>query len=101
MKEEKKTFSSYGGGFHITFKNGVTLSTQYSVGNYCENRGGLGDDFGRDKVFNSNNCEIAIWDKEGEFLTKKILPDNGDDVKGWVELEEWFEILQKCKEYKE
>jgi hypothetical protein len=94
-----------GKGFLITFKNGVTLSTQIGYYNYCDNY--FSDDKSFDKIqelvnkndWESKNCEIAIWDKDGNWLTDKIL-NIGDDVCGYVELDEWLEILEKCKNYK-
>ncbi len=92
-----------GKGFHITFPNGVTLSTQFGYGNYCDNHDieiGV-----RTQKVESQNAEIAIWDKEGTWLTGKAYEEKsnkeiGDDVKGYVEIEEWLEIVDWCREYK-
>jgi hypothetical protein len=89
-----------GKGFHITFPNGVTLSTQIGYENYCENYK-ITEDF--EKQINKNDweskdCEIAIWDKN-RWLTNKIL-NNGDDVEGHVKIDRWLEIFEKCKNYK-
>lgn len=39
--------------------------------------------------------EIAILDKEGEFVTRDHITDIDDDVKGWVGREEILEIIEK------
>jgi len=36
----KKFRITHNKGFHITFPNGLTLSTQFGGGNYCENHMG-------------------------------------------------------------
>jgi hypothetical protein len=90
----KITFSK---GFHITFPNGVTLSTQFGWGNYCENRDMSSRETPDPLV--SKNAEIAIWNEKEEWITDEILK-NGDMVQGYVDIVEWLEIIEKCKNYK-
>ncbi|MBE9541538.1 MAG: hypothetical protein IMF01_04400 [Proteobacteria bacterium] len=95
---------TYCKGFHITFPNGLTLSTQFGSGNYCDNHDieiGV-----KTQKVKSQNVEIAIWDKEGAWLTKQTYEEKfnkeiGDDVAGYVEIEEWLEIVDWCREYKQ
>jgi hypothetical protein len=88
-------------GFHITFPNGLTLSTQFGGGNYCDNHDieiGV-----KMQNLESQNVEIAIWDKEGTWLTRQAYEEKcnkeiDDDVEGYVEIEEWLEIVDWCRE---
>lgn len=107
-----------GKGFHLTFPNGVTLSTQIGGGNYCSNR-----DYPitpmpyTDKNYLKNimelppssNCEIMVWIGEGDdqkTLTRKItkrtckMACGDDDVIGYVGFEDWLKIVNWCKNYK-
>ena len=90
-------------GFHITFSNGITLSTQIGGGNYCDNC-----DFtiGREHTESKMQCanaEIAIWEDDGKWVTdqmyKEIFPekDYSDDVIGYIGIEEWLKIVEWCK----
>jgi hypothetical protein len=73
-----------GKGFQITFENGHTLSVMFGAGNYCFNRGErmpLPGDEPRDH--RSPNAEIAVWDRDGEWVRLEGVHE-GDDVVGWV-----------------
>jgi hypothetical protein len=53
-----------GKGFHITFKNGWTISVQFGGGNYCDNYD--------KRIYSeycgpSSNAEIAAWKGETWF----------------------------------
>ena len=76
-------------GFHLTFKNGMTISVQFGIMNYC-NR--VSDD-----VPESPNSEIAIWDKEGTWY------DFGSDqVKGYCspdEVANWIHIVSFASDF--
>lgn len=90
-----------GKGFTIDFPNGVCLSTQFGAANYCENKDNF-EDFDVGKYIEyipCKNVEIAIWDNKGVWITKKIL-NHDNDVKGWVEIDEWLDIFDKCRNYK-
>lgn len=45
------------------------------------------------------NCEIAIWDKGGEFVTNRFINCEGDDVKGYLSTDEVADIIYKVKNY--
>lgn len=91
-------------GFHITFENGITLSTQFGGGNYCSNRDiNIGSESSENKL-QSRDAEIAIWDAHGKWLTQQAYKETfdeaiGDDVKGYVKIEEWLKILNWCQAY--
>lgn len=97
-----------GKGFHLTFPNGITLSTQIGAGNYCVNHNQEISEELETKAKNldvrSCNCEIAIWDKDGKWITKEMNTDlfnneYPDDVMGYVEIEDWLKIFDWCKNY--
>lgn len=98
---KKKTFRTCDNkGFHITFPNGVTLSTQFGWANYCENYDGPMPDFkSRPPDTRSDDAEIAIIGPNGKWLTRKF-KDNGDDVIGHAKFDEWLEAFQFCLKWK-
>jgi len=88
-------------GFHITFPNGVTVSTQFGAGNYCDNHYELLKlDEERKDTF-SSDCEIGVWRGEesewctGEVLRAAELTDTyGQDVVvGYVTPTDWLKIV--------
>jgi hypothetical protein len=79
-----------GKGFHITFKNGYTVSVQFGPGNHCEHKD---RDFGHDSsavcgAEGSESAEIAVMDPNGDFISWK-----GDDVLGWQSAEDLLNIM--------
>ena len=66
-----------GVGATHTFDNGITISVQAGSGPYSTPREDLtsSDDF--------VSFEVAMWDEDGEWVTKDFVPDAGDDVLGW------------------
>ena len=93
-------------GFHITFKNGVTVSVQFGIGNYCQHHNsdikiGVEKEF---RKWESKNAEVAIWNKNGEWITKKcpyLDVAEYDDVAGYVSTDEIIDVLTWAKNYKE
>ena len=81
-----------GKGIHFTFENGVTASLQLGEYNYCNQLelDGL--------TAHAENCEVAAWDKNGNWITRQY-KDNGDDVIGYVKPDEIPYFLQWCKNY--
>jgi len=102
--KEKKSFEITNKGMHLTFPNGVTVSVQWGIGNYCDNKdfnpGDIRDMY--NNLFTSNEAEVAIFDKEGNWITRKYTQDKdmyADDVLGYVDILEFFEILEWAKDY--
>ena len=63
-------------GMHITCKNGNVVSVQWAPGSYCEKyKQSL---YSPDVTFDSEDGEIAIWDKDGNWHGFEY-----DDVLGW------------------
>ena len=98
-----------GKGFHLKFDNGLILSVQIGWGNYCENRDRIYFkciyelyQSSMEKPIESKDCEIAIFNDEGEWLTNKVLETgtNDDYVKGYVGINELVDIINKCNNFK-
>ncbi len=97
IMEKQKAFGiTMAKGFHLTFPNGYTISTQFGGGNYCENKN---TEIARPGVdIFSNNVEIGIWDKDGKWVTGKahkaiMGKELGDLVDGWVGITNWKKYL--------
>jgi hypothetical protein len=107
-KDKRKAFKTCDNkGFHITFPNGVTLSTQFGWANYCEN---YDDNYGkgnfekvfedqRDKGRSSNDAEIAIFTEDGDWITAEW-SKNDDTVQGRVTIDQWLSALDFCRNWK-
>ena len=66
-------------GFRMTFENGFAISVQWGPGNYCEKKD---EDFNqpmKERFWESKSAEIAVFNKEGEFIG---IAD--DAVVGWL-----------------
>ncbi len=68
-------------GFHVTFKNGWTISVQFGGGNYCDNY-----DFpiGQEQEqyeMESSDAEVAYWGPDGDMQDMQPFP-SGDTVAG-------------------
>ena len=59
------------------FDNGFELSIVAGPGKYStpKDKGNSPDDF--------SSFEVAIFDPQGNFVTKEFVPNNHDDVIGW------------------
>ena len=86
-----------GKGFHITFKNGWTISVQFGPGNYCDNYNmdimsfRSSKDYGRVESF---TAEIAFWGPDGEMQKFGDPSDEyRDTVKGRVTPEEVLAVM--------
>lgn len=89
-------------GFHITFENGLTLSTQFGGGNYCANYDIEIERYTRG--LSCVNAEIAVLgDKRGDWYTREIMAAIGepadDGVVGHVDIAKWLKIVEACKNY--
>jgi len=68
-------------GFHMTFRNGNTVSVQFGRGNYAD--GGI------------TTAEIAAWDRNENWIR---LPGWNDDVRGHCTPDEVAEFIQTIRE---
>ena len=99
-KENQSEFRiTSGKGFQITFDNNVVVSVQFGGGNYCSNKKiKIGSARTMD-IFCCSNAEIAVFrdsDKAGKWLTKKVMPTQGDDVVGYITPNELLKVLNKA-----
>ncbi len=86
-----------GKGFHLTFENGLGISVQIGIGNYCDNRQKkqLGS------MPTSTTAEIGIWDKNNDWVTHWFLPKKrGLDVVGYVKADEIAKLIKRVQNKK-
>lgn len=76
-------------GVHLWFRNGVTLSVQWSRQNYCD--GGV------------TSCEVMAMDEEMHpiCIPGHLQPDDYDHVIGHVDQEDLLLIIKECASMKE
>ena len=93
-----------GKGFAITFENGLTISVQCGAGNYCENKNkNMIEEFKRscgESIIESNDAEIAIFDKDNNFITEQFTDEGDGQVVGWLTVSDVFEIIDKVRNHK-
>ena len=77
MNKFKATQTEYHNGFHMTFKNGYTMSVQFGKSNYSD--GG------------ETTAEIAAWGPDGEWMKLS----EHDDVRGWCSPDDVLEVMNK------
>lgn len=75
MNKFKATQTEYHNGFHMIFKNGYTMSVQFSKTNYSD--GG------------ETTAEIAAWGPDGKWMKLS----EHDDVRGWCSPDEVLEVM--------
>ena len=89
--------TTYNKGFQMTFKNGLTISVQWGINNYCDRRD-LTKSFKHDMNAEWNespNAEIAVWDKDNTTFDFT----SNDWVRGWVgadEVADWIHITKSA-----
>jgi hypothetical protein len=83
-------------GFHMTFKNGWNISVQFGYGNYCDNgHHPEGLALHDKRIVESENAEIAIWDKNNVDYTF----EDGYNVKGWLTADQVAEWIDKVSRW--
>lgn len=82
-----------GKGFHITFKNGYTVSVQFGAGNYCEHYHKIIDAYKWRKqgAQGSYDADIAVF--KDEYWPTAIGPNDACNPKGYMNAEQLLEIL--------
>ena len=86
LKFEPRQFG--GVGATHTFDNGNTISIQASKGSYSTPR----EDLSSPDEYSS--FEVAVWDKDGEWVTRDFMFDYHDDVLGWQGRDEINALIQ-------
>lgn len=97
----RKTFRTCNNkGFHITFPNGVTLSTQFGWGNYCENYDSKMPDYTKpipDTL--SDDCEIMIWYGDSDNTITSEWSKNDDTVQGRLSIDQWLSAFDFARNW--
>jgi hypothetical protein len=75
MSKFRATQNEHNNGFHMVFKNGYTMSVQFSKTNYSD--GG------------ETTAEIAAWGPDGKWMKLS----EHDDVRGWCSPDEVLEVM--------
>ncbi len=99
-----------GKGFHINFTNGITLSMQFGGGNYCDNRD-IPMTVAVPREIECINAEVAVFRTKGDkkgcmgWLTEEawkavFKEDLGDDVAGYVSMDQWLQVFLWCMRHK-
>lgn len=103
MTEENKSkfVSCQNKGFQMTFYNGMTISVQWGIGNYCSRRGLNSTVLSemREPLIASQDAEIDIWDADGKWFEF-----SSDQVKGYCSTDEVAKIMtfvQGAKSFKD
>ena len=81
-------------GFRMTFENGWTVSVQFGPGNYCEVQHKDYNAPSTSALWNSQNAEVAAWDKDGKWYSF-----GSDDVAGWLTADEVVEFVAQVKAF--
>lgn len=91
MTNKKGFLSCENKGFQITFDNGMTISVQWGVSNYCSRRSLDTISFNpelSEKRIHSEDAEIAIWDESGNWFDF-----SSDQVKPYCTPDEVVQIM--------
>ena len=110
MTQKNKAFGSFDNGFTMTFENGLVLSTRFGAMNYCENRADVLDalaEVDNTPLF-SDDAEVAVWlnnsssngSHDWENGWQEVVfgdADPSDDVRGWVTMAKWLQIVDWCR----
>jgi len=86
-------------GFHITFKNGYTVSVQFGPANYCDNYHMNWGDPERKQILESSDAEVAVWGIGGELIDLPQFGNNGNVGANFTP-EMVFDLLSWAKEQK-
>jgi len=81
-------------GLQLTFENGLTISIQFGVGNYCERRS-ITASFQSEMsepIIQSTTAEIAIWNDQNTWYNF-----GSDTVLGWVSTDSVADWIYRVK----
>ena len=90
-----KFVSTQNKGFNMTFENGISISVQWGVGNYC-NRKNDGE-FGlpmKDEFWEATSAEIMIRKSKED----KVDLGTGDMVAGWLSSDQVANCINACSQ---
>lgn len=85
-------------GIHIIREDGITFSIQFGGGNYCDNyHNSITSQCMNKPDTESSDCEMAVFDKEGAWITNEVFPDKDDIVIGYVPIEQALRLALDWK----
>ncbi len=87
-----------GRGFHITFKNGYTVSVQFGPNSYCDHYNSSYTDSNLYKYASDEECgKIGSTTADCAVIVDDVLIEttlfDGDTVKGWMTPKEVLKLL--------
>ena len=88
-----KFVSTFNKGFNMSFENGISISVQWGVGNYCDRKDGC--DYGesmKGEFWEATSAEIMITSNSDE----NVVLGNGDVVAGWLSTDTVATMIHKC-----
>lgn len=86
--------STYRPGFQMTFENGWTISVQWHSGAYCERRNFDESSEDDNRLADSVNAEIAIWDSNNKWYNF-----GNDEVQGYLTADQVADWIVKVKAF--
>lgn len=79
-------------GFHVTYKNGYTVSVQFGPGTYSDNYSAdIGEDDEVSGSRGSSTAECAVWANDGEMIPHKSF--DGNTVGGRMTPDEVLKLM--------
>ena len=77
-------------GFTMNFENGLAISVQWGIENYCEKKSFNTDiDPTKERIWESTSAEIAVFNDEG------IVPiGKNDEIIGWCSANEVAKVIK-------
>lgn len=90
-------FACFQRGFQVTFGNGVTISTMFGAGNYCDNYGSRLYQVADFNKCESSDTEFAAWREDGKWCTRELcelvdIPCS-DEVVGYISVAQWLQLV--------
>ena len=90
-----KFVSTFNKGFNMTFENGISISVQWGVGNYCNRKNdGSFDESMNGEFWEATSAEIMIIDTNDG--SDDVILGNGDVVAGWLSTDRVAELIHAC-----
>jgi len=92
-----KFVSTQNKGFNMTFENGISISVQWGVGNYCsrKNDGEFGESM-KGEFWEATSAEIMIKDTKNN--PQNINLGNKDLVAGWLSSDQVADCINACSQ---
>ena len=92
-----KFVSTQNKGFNMTFENGISISVQWGVGNYCsrKNDGEFGEPM-KGEFWEATSAEIMI--KDNNDVSHNVILGNGDAVAGWLSSNQVADCINACSQ---